>query len=36
MGGVIKDNRVGGVLMPTMSAEALLAPPPPCGLITIK
>jgi hypothetical protein len=28
MGGVIKDNRVGGVLMPTRSADALRAPPP--------
>jgi hypothetical protein len=27
MGGVIKDNRVGGVLMPTRSADALRAPP---------
>jgi hypothetical protein len=26
MGGVIKDNRVGGVLMPTRSADALRAP----------
>jgi hypothetical protein len=26
MGGVIKDNRVGGVLMPTRSAGALRAP----------
>jgi hypothetical protein len=27
MGGVIKDNRVGGVLMPTRLANALRAPP---------
>jgi hypothetical protein len=26
MGGVIKDNRVGGVLMPTRLADALRAP----------
>jgi hypothetical protein len=31
MGGVIKDNRVGGVLMPTRSADALRAPLPLVG-----
>jgi hypothetical protein len=32
MGGVIKDNRVGGVLMPTRLAAALRATPFTYGL----